>query len=159
MGFSCSASELGSMHALTPHGGGGLPIHRSGVVTTLWCRVRQSIADRIYPLRQRFTDSKMNHAFSDLFMEFIGRIYWISHYGQPTRCDPPAWGLGEGITTPYHKKLVTKCHTRPRASSCEHGNEPSGNFLSRWVTVSFSRRTLIHGVSYVDLILRTEILK
>jgi hypothetical protein len=35
---------------------------------------------------------------------------------------------------------------------CEHGNEPSvfiiaGNFLTSSMTVSFSRRTLLHGVS------------
>jgi len=28
---------------------------------------------------------------------------------------PPAWGLGEGLTTPQHKKqLVTKCYAEPR---------------------------------------------
>jgi hypothetical protein len=35
---------------------------------------------------------------------------------------------------------------------CEHGNEPSGsikggNFLTSWETASFSRRTLLHGLS------------
>jgi hypothetical protein len=38
------------------------------------------------------------------------------------------------------------------ADSCEHGNEPSpslktGNFLTRWMTISFSRRTLTHGAA------------
>jgi hypothetical protein len=38
------------------------------------------------------------------------------------------------------------------ASSCECGNEPSGsikcgNFLTSYKQVSFSRRTLFHGVS------------
>jgi len=37
----------------------------------------------------------------------------------------------------------------PMAGPCKHGNEPSGsikakNFLTCWVTVSFSRRTLLH---------------
>jgi hypothetical protein len=41
---------------------------------------------------------------------------------------------------------------RPVAGSCEHGNETSGsimvgNFLSSWVTINFSRRTLLHEVS------------
>jgi hypothetical protein len=38
------------------------------------------------------------------------------------------------------------------AGSCEHGTESSGSinagyFLTRWVTVSLSRRTLLYGVS------------
>jgi hypothetical protein len=37
---------------------------------------------------------------------------------------------------------------------CEHGNEPSGcvwggQFLADWVTVSFSTRTLLHGVGWL----------
>jgi hypothetical protein len=37
--------------------------------------------------------------------------------------------------------------------SCEHGNEPlgsikAGNFFTNCVTVSFSRRTVLFGVSY-----------
>jgi hypothetical protein len=40
------------------------------------------------------------------------------------------------------------------AGSCEHGNEPLGSikgveFLIRWVTISFWRRTLPYGVSYM----------
>jgi hypothetical protein len=40
-----------------------------------------------------------------------------------------------------------------RVGSCEHGNEQSGSiqagkFLTSYMTVSFSRRTLLHGVSY-----------
>jgi hypothetical protein len=28
---------------------------------------------------------------------------------------PPAWGLGEGLTTPHRQnQLVTKCHKGPR---------------------------------------------
>jgi hypothetical protein len=34
------------------------------------------------------------------------------------------------------------------AGSSEHGNERSGNFLTRWTTISFSRRTLLDGVSF-----------
>jgi len=42
----------------------------------------------------------------------------------------------------------------PVVGCCEHGNEPSrsmkgGNFLNFLVTIGFSRRTLLHGVSYV----------
>jgi hypothetical protein len=33
------------------------------------------------------------------------RIYWISSRGQPTRGGPPAWGLGEGLTTPHHENV------------------------------------------------------
>jgi len=36
------------------------------------------------------------------------------------------------------------------AGSCEHGNEPLGLIKSQ-VTVSFSRRTLLHGVSSYSL--------
>jgi hypothetical protein len=44
------------------------------------------------------------------------------------------------------------------ADSCEHGNEPSGstkawNFLTFWETISFSKRTLLHGVSYHSVFL------
>jgi hypothetical protein len=40
------------------------------------------------------------------------------------------------------------------ADSCEHGDEPSGSvksgkFLGR-VIISFSRRTLLHGISVVS---------
>jgi hypothetical protein len=49
-----------------------------------------------------------------------------------------------------------------RASeSFEYNNEPSsfiefGSFLRRWVTISFSRRTLLHGVGAVHQILFKE---
>ena len=36
------------------------------------------------------------------------RIYWISSRGQPTRGGPPAWGLGEVLTTPARKKNIVK---------------------------------------------------
>jgi hypothetical protein len=40
--------------------------------------------------------------------------------------------------------------------SCAHGNAflgyiTAGKFLTSWGTISFSRRTLVHGSSYVDL--------
>jgi hypothetical protein len=40
------------------------------------------------------------------------------------------------------------------AGSCEHGNEPSGsikggNVLISSVTISFSRMTLLNGISYL----------
>jgi len=28
----------------------------------------------------------------------------LSNHEQPTRCGPPAWGLGEVLTTPHSKK-------------------------------------------------------
>jgi hypothetical protein len=34
------------------------------------------------------------------------------------------------------------------AGSCKHGNEPLDSFLTSRVTISFSRRTLLHGVCY-----------
>jgi hypothetical protein len=37
--------------------------------------------------------------------EGLLRIYCISSRGQPTRTDPPAWGLGEMVTTPRRKKV------------------------------------------------------
>jgi hypothetical protein len=30
-------------------------------------------------------------------------VYRISSCGQPTKGGPPAWGLGEVLTTPHHK--------------------------------------------------------
>jgi hypothetical protein len=33
------------------------------------------------------------------------RIHRISSRGRPTRGDPPAWGLGDVLTTPHRKKL------------------------------------------------------
>jgi hypothetical protein len=41
------------------------------------------------------------------------------------------------------------------AGSCEHGNEPSGSLKGRkfldWVTIGFSRRTLLRGDKLVKL--------
>jgi len=44
-------------------------------------------------------------------------------------------------------------HGLELAGLCEYGNEHScfmkcGEFLASWETVSFSRRTLLHGVRY-----------
>jgi hypothetical protein len=45
------------------------------------------------------------------------------------RGGPPAWGLGEGRPTPYR----TRYEMSHRSS------------VLNWVTISFSRRTLLHG--------------
>jgi hypothetical protein len=57
---------------------------------------------------------------------------------QPTRGGPPAWGLGEVLTTP-HRKNVSRYEPFTKASdlvagTCECGDEPSdsikcGEFL------------------------------
>jgi hypothetical protein len=44
--------------------------------------------------------------------------------------DPPPWGLGEGLTTPHHKKPA--CYEMLHRSSelvgsSEHSNEPFGS--------------------------------
>ena len=41
-------------------------------------------------------------------------MYGISSRGQPTRGGPPAWELGEVLTTPHRKNVyhVTKCSHR-----------------------------------------------
>jgi len=43
------------------------------------------------------------------------------------------------------------------AGSCEHGNElrvlqKVGDLVTRWGTVGFSRRTLLHGVNYANVL-------
>jgi hypothetical protein len=57
------------------------------------------------------------------------------------------WGGGGGAQT-------GSCGSRYGlfADSCEHGTEPLGsikgeNFLTSWMTISSSSRTLLHGVS------------
>jgi hypothetical protein len=98
------------------------------------------------------------------------RIYWISSRGQPTRGGPPAWGLGRGLTTPHRKKKkrnmlrnVTKGLGRGDEGCIQHfGREAWREETTRktfgfhkmrgisWLaehTLSFSRRTLLHGVS------------
>ena len=41
-------------------------------------------------------------------------MYCICSRGQPTRGRPPAWVLGEVLTTPHRKRDVTKLFTSPR---------------------------------------------
>jgi hypothetical protein len=64
-------------------------------------------------------------------------MHSISSRGQPTRGDPPAWWLGEVLTTAHRKKL-SRYETFERlgpglilwgqvAGCCECGNEPSGS--------------------------------
>jgi hypothetical protein len=48
------------------------------------------------------------------------RIYWISSRGQPIWGGPPAWGLGEVLTTPHRKNVL--CCERAKC-----GNEHSGS--------------------------------
>ena len=36
------------------------------------------------------------------------RIYGISSRGQSTRDGPPAWGLGDVVTTPHHENLLLR---------------------------------------------------
>jgi hypothetical protein len=86
------------------------------------------------------------------------RIYWITSRGQSKRGGPAAWGLGGGqqlilINKPACYEIYgASVFNGFLAGSCEHGNEPSdsikGSFLTIWETISFSRRTLFHGVSY-----------
>jgi hypothetical protein len=83
----------------------------------------------------------------------VAVIILISSRGKPTRCGPPVWRLDEEPTTPHRKKkLFMKCSTRPRkwgiVDAVMNLRVPwkVGNFLTRRVTVSFSRRTLLHGV-------------
>jgi hypothetical protein len=45
---------------------------------------------------------------SDLLYGGYLWINWISSRGQPTRSGPPAWGLGEVLTTPLRKKTNVK---------------------------------------------------
>jgi hypothetical protein len=56
------------------------------------------------------------------------------------------WACGPGPSGPGKP---------PAAGSREHGSEPSrstagGNFLTGWTVISFSRRTMLHGVSVVS---------
>jgi hypothetical protein len=42
----------------------------------------------------------------------LPRIYCISSHKQLIRGGPPAWRLGEGLTTPHHKyQFLKKFHT------------------------------------------------
>jgi len=55
-------------------------------VTTAWRVLRLQIDERP-PIRR------------------VAAINLITSRGRPTRCGPPAWGLGEVLTTPPCKKL------------------------------------------------------
>jgi hypothetical protein len=71
-------------------------------------------------------------------------IYWIISHGKPTRCSPPAWDLGEVLTTP-HRKIVSCCKT-VKESTCDCGNEPSvsiqcGEFLDDMKTRLYISQT------------------
>jgi len=77
-------------------------------------------------------------------MWFLKLLYWVSSCGQPIRRDSPAWVLGEGINSHIKKKnslFQNVTQVFRIVGSCEHVNEPSGR-----VTISFSGRTLFHGV-------------
>ena len=57
-------------------------------------------------------------------------MYRINSHGQATRGRSAAWGWGEVLTTPHHKKLNI-LRNIPRsigkvAGFCECGDEPSG---------------------------------
>jgi hypothetical protein len=91
------------------------------------------------------------------------RIYCISGHRQSTIGGSPAWGLREGLTTTRKKadllRNVTESlelgRTQDRDQRRNHAKtvlnlqviQKVGN-LTSWVTVSFSRRTLLHGISY-----------
>ena len=48
--------------------------------------------------------------------------------GQPTRGGPPAWGLGEALTTPPHEKQnCSEILMGEIAGACEYGNELPGS--------------------------------
>jgi hypothetical protein len=60
------------------------------------------------------------------------RICLISSHGQPKRSCPPAWRLGEMLTTPYRKnvpcyEMFTHKASDPDSGNCECVNEPSGS--------------------------------
>jgi hypothetical protein len=47
-------------------------------------------------------------------------------------------------------------HSASKTGCFEHGNEllssiKGGNFLTSWVTISFSRMILLHAISYLDI--------
>jgi len=56
------------------------------------------------------------------------RIYCVICCARPTKGDPPAWGLGEGLTS-YRKRTIVKCHTGPRTwtDSLERVSSGSGS--------------------------------
>jgi len=82
-------------------------------------------------------------------------IYWISRHRQPTRDGPPAWRLGEALTTQFKIFWIIlqdlKFWQVTGAREC--GNDSShsincGEFLNSWGPISFSRRNLLLGVQW-----------
>jgi hypothetical protein len=67
-------------------------------------------------------------------------------------------GVGRGSKTSHRQNAA--CYemlhrASDKAGSCKHGNEPSGlekaqNFLTSWVTIIFSRRTVLREDSSND---------
>jgi hypothetical protein len=53
----------------------------------------------------------------------------VSSRGLPTRGGPPAWGLGEGLTT--HRKNSLLRRVSELAGCCERGNELSDPIKGR----------------------------
>ena len=57
-------------------------------------------------------------------------INWISSRGQPTRGGPPAWGLGEVLTTPLRKKHTLRITHKLR---CFLWRQNNGRIILRWI--------------------------
>jgi hypothetical protein len=100
------------------------------------------------------------------------RIYWISCRGQPTKRGPPAWGLGEGLTTAHRKNLTMLRNGylslgiglwRPRwaghvarfgESRCAYRvlvEKPKGRLRSRWENITMELVELRWGTDWIDL--------
>jgi len=57
------------------------------------------------------------------------QIFWVSSHRQPTKGDPPAWGLGKARTTPHHKNLWHYKHfTSPQTWNVAHMGEGRGTY-------------------------------
>jgi hypothetical protein len=70
-----------------------------------------------------------NYLQSGLMKSFQVRRVAENMLNKPTMCSPPAWGLGEGLTT---ESKCPSCYemlhrTSELAGSCEHGNELPGS--------------------------------
>ena len=88
------------------------------------------------------------------------RICWISSRAQPRRGGPTAWRLGEVLITDHLKKST--CH-EPEQTASDLGRsfgravgnttrkirvpQTAGNSLTSWRAVSFSRKTLLYGLT------------
>jgi len=55
------------------------------------------------------------------------RNYFVPLNITVTMGGPPAWGLGDGLTTPHRKNQLMLHGASKFARSCGHGNEPSGS--------------------------------